>query len=78
MDITVIEITNKEHKKLPERYISFPDGVDAAVTRLEQIEDKLRNRGLVVVKPYNAIRIKFFEGTTKEFYQLAFELKKKE
>ena len=75
--MNVTEVTSKEHQKLPERYISFPDKLELAVERLNQIEEKLFARGLIVVKPHNVFRIKYFSETSNPYFMLAFELKMK-
>lgn len=74
--LEVKEITSKEISKLPERYISFPDDLENALVRMEQIHEKLHKRGLVAPRPYKVTRIVYLSDTPKPHYLLAFELNK--
>jgi hypothetical protein len=66
------ELTSKEMQaKLPEHYIMFPDNEELAKIRLSQIEEKLRLRGYVVVRPLNGFRISW-----PSYSMLAFQLTK--
>jgi hypothetical protein len=75
-----IEVTNvkaNERDKIPELYMCFPDKLEDALIRIGQLEEKLSIRGYSIVKPYNVIRIEYFSGKPKQYYLLAFELRKK-
>ena len=75
------------HDELPERYILFPDNLDAAVKRMEKIEEKFLKRGIRVPHPYSVFRITVKENVYKRgkktvkverkpFSQLAFRVEK--
>lgn len=85
MKTKVIEVTSTDD--LPERYILFPDDLEAALVRLDQITDKLHKRGIRVADPLVAFRLTVKENTFNKgketvtkprtpYAQLAFRIEK--
>lgn len=83
--VKVIEVTDV--LDMPKHYILFPDDLEAALIRIDEIQEKLHKRGLKVAEPIVAFRRTVKENTydkgkervvkpRKPYSELAFRLER--